>query len=860
LFLINFSFIYMNHLTKNYLMKKMFILLIALLGASVLMQAQNTILEARGMVGSIVTVKGIVTNGAELGVIRYFQDNTAGIAAYGGAVSGVNRGDSVTITGTVKSYNQLLELDPVTNVEVRSSNNPLPEPLVLTPAQINETNEAELVRVNNVQFSDAGLFTGNKKFQFTSNGEIGYIYVKTAQTDIVGQPIPSGLVNLMAVCSQFDYADPNAGYQLLPRTIDDIEMTSSIYLTSVLENTNFSQTQLDFYWETNVEGATDMYYGISAETVRTSLISGEGGSTEHNISISGLTAGQVIWIQAFSVSGTDTAFSGVIPFATISNSTGDIKVYFNTAVDTFYSNGIDAITLPNVVDDTLISYINRAKYTIDFVMYNFNNTGISNVSSALNAAGSRGVVVRVIVCGTTDHSGTDQLQGDNVHVLVGPDKFHRDGIMHNKFILFDTESANPNDPLVWTGSTNLTDVQINLDANNVIIIQDQSLARSYKIEFEEMWGSYTATPNATDARFGFTKKNNTPHNFVINGKMVECFFSPTDGVNSRIVQTINTANHDLSIATMLITRTEMADAIAARSADGAAVNVLTNSAGDNTPTVNTILSGELGTHFVFDSVMSGRMHHKYMVVDQSAPNSDPITFTGSHNWSASADSYNDENTLIIHDATIANIYYQNFVKRFVENHGILTELTDPPTAVNDTAHTQIDQVITVDVLANDVIEAPITLTIESPALHGDAYIPFSNPNVISYLPNPNYFGNDTITYRIAYQALPNLFAIGKISIKIGYTGIDETNSLKRLVVFPNPVQDGNITVSCFLPMADEGVLQMNDLTGKLIVDYAVKLTLGENILHYSFQHLSKGTYLLRLTTTNAVWYQKVIVR
>ena len=33
------------------------------------------------------------------------------------------------------------------------------------------------------------------------------------------------------------------------------------------------------------------------------------------------------------------------------------------------------------------------------------------------------------------------------------------------------------------------------DRNNVIAIQDQTLAQAYKIEFEEMWGSNTLTPN-----------------------------------------------------------------------------------------------------------------------------------------------------------------------------------------------------------------------------------------------------------------------------------------------------------------------------------------------------------------------------
>ena len=100
-------------------MKKTLLIAFAFLGISSLAHAQNTILEARNMpAGSVVTVKGIVTNGAEFGVIRYFQDNTAGIAAYGSATSVANRGDSVLVTGTLKVYNQLLEIDPVSSFTV----------------------------------------------------------------------------------------------------------------------------------------------------------------------------------------------------------------------------------------------------------------------------------------------------------------------------------------------------------------------------------------------------------------------------------------------------------------------------------------------------------------------------------------------------------------------------------------------------------------------------------------------------------------------------------------------------------------------------------------------------------------------
>ena len=87
--------------------------------------------------------------------------------------------------------------------------------------------------------------------------------------------------------------------------------------------------------------------------------------------------------------------------------------------------------------------------------------------------------------------------------------------MHNKFIIGDaeyTESA-----FVLTGSTNLTTGNLVEDLNNVIVFEDQSLARAYTMEFHEMWGSEGPTPDAENAKFGPDKTWNTPVDFLIGG-------------------------------------------------------------------------------------------------------------------------------------------------------------------------------------------------------------------------------------------------------------------------------------------------------------------------------------------------------
>ena len=94
---------------------KNFLSIILIIFFSNLSYAQSSISSARLQpLGSTVTVTGVVTNDSTLGVIRYLEDSTAGIALYdltsNNYIKNVNRGDSITITGELADYNGLLEV------------------------------------------------------------------------------------------------------------------------------------------------------------------------------------------------------------------------------------------------------------------------------------------------------------------------------------------------------------------------------------------------------------------------------------------------------------------------------------------------------------------------------------------------------------------------------------------------------------------------------------------------------------------------------------------------------------------------------------------------------------------------------
>lgn len=204
-----------------------------------------TVAAARATpLGSTVTVKGIVTNGSELGVIRYFQDNTAGLAAYSGTTSPANftvalRGDSVTITGVTKEYKNLLELDPVLGFTVHASGKPSPIPTVITPVAFDETKESTLIKFLGCTFSATGNFAGNTNYTVTSAGQTFLMRVVSSATSIVGTPIPTGSVNITGLASQFcntPSVSCTTGYQLLVRDLNDF----SSVLSGVTENSTKS--------------------------------------------------------------------------------------------------------------------------------------------------------------------------------------------------------------------------------------------------------------------------------------------------------------------------------------------------------------------------------------------------------------------------------------------------------------------------------------------------------------------------------------------------------------------------------------------------------------------------------------------
>lgn len=697
-------------------MKQQLIAVSFLVASTLATQAQQSIQSARSApIGTIVTVQGVALNGAELGATRYIMDGTGAIVGYSATqFATINRGDSVKITGTTKDYKCLLELDPVTVVVKVNSGNILPTPTIIIPSAFNETYEAQLVRFNNVTFKKTGNFAGNTNYTVvgaTSN-DTALVRIATG-TVLVGTPIPTGSVNIVALGSQFSNATTcTTGYQALLRDAADIIPNASIFLTTDVAQLNTATTSFDVNWTTNIAGASSyITWGADAGALSNTIVS--NNATVHTASITGLQAGQIYYVKAYSINGTDTVKSQLKVFATESNSTGKVTCYFNKSVDNSVAfAGNNAIQLVNATADTISQYINRAKLTLDVAIYNWGTGPGSAITTAINAAYARGVKVRLILDGSTAQTASQTLTA-GIKLAVSPQGVNYT-IMHNKFIVADANSSNANDPIVLTGSTNWTTAMLNTDANSLIIVQDQALARNYKLEFDEMWGDTVqgGATNAVKAKYGQYKTDNTAHEFKINGKRVESYFSPSDGTNAKLVSTVNTTNSELYAAIFSFTKTDVANAI--KNVNFNHPSAVEYAIYDDTVGSSaswTIVKPVLGTNAMKDNA-TGIFHHKYLIVDANDVANDPLLWVGSHNWSSSADTKNDENTLVIHDANVANQYYQEYIQRLKDNGvaPILTSINNGGTKLLAVMYPNpTNNVISVQLLNNQ----PATLTMYS---------------------------------------------------------------------------------------------------------------------------------------------------
>jgi phosphatidylserine/phosphatidylglycerophosphate/cardiolipin synthase-like enzyme len=293
---------------------------------------------------------------------------------------------------------------------------------------------------------------------------------------------------------------------------------------------------------------------------------------------------------------------------------------------------------------------------------------LTQVRDALISAKVRGVKIRFVYDSRTPQALVNDIVAAGIPMIQ---RTISSGIMHNKFFVFDYRyNTSHTNCWVWTGSTNVTNAQFFDDANNVIELQDRTLAAVYTREFEEMWGSATEIPNIPRSKFGANKTDNTPHKLNVAGAPVESYFTPGDNGTLQLQNLVtNNFNYDCLINIYVFTDFNIANRMKSLHQPGTR-NVRGVFDTDTSGGVFREMKGfgpfawNPPADVVIDAIEPGILHHKYMIIDPFNTSSNPVVETGSYNYSGAANTTNDENMLMVYSPRIANLYVQEWYKRY----------------------------------------------------------------------------------------------------------------------------------------------------------------------------------------------------
>lgn len=250
---------------------------------------------------------------------------------------------------------------------------------------------------------------------------------------------------------------------------------------------------------------------------------------------------------------------------------------------------------------------------------------------------------------------------------------HMGKLQHNKTIAVD----GPEVKGVVCGSTNLSWRGLYVQSNNAVVLEGRRPVQAFIDAFEDYWehddpSGFGASPAAELASLG------------ISAVDASVGFSPHSTGNALlrgIADDVATAESSLlySLAFLYQTPGSIREAIEAKTADDSVFVYgisdrkvggldLQTPAGNLAPVYPSALTK--GVPEPFKSEPTGgsgaRMHHKFLVVDFDRPSA--RVYLGSYNFSATADTKNGENMVLIRDPRVAASYAIEALRIFDHYH------------------------------------------------------------------------------------------------------------------------------------------------------------------------------------------------
>lgn len=339
------------------------------------------------------------------------------------------------------------------------------------------------------------------------------------------------------------------------------------------------------------------------------------------------------------------------------------EVFFNKA----------SFSQSNDIDIRLIECITAAEETVAAAFYSIGRIAVAD--ALIDAAHRLGFDnVRIITDANYRYlSACKRLESAGLFLIDETcDGWAADSVqVHHKFCVIDGRK-------VWTGSYNITDSGTIYNNNNAVAVDCVELAEAYLTEFNEMWGSASGPPG--DCSFSKNKNTTVANNLICNGIPVDVYFSPTknpspDTAYDALMNNMDATDESIHFCMYTFTQSNLAGKLIQVHNNGIHVQGVLDeyqalgpySVYDylKTNTIDVILNTQVEPH-------GNLLHHKFAVFDCELPTARVVT--GSYNWTLSAQTSNDENTLIIHNPAIAHEFFREFHRNY---YGFDPEGNDP---------------------------------------------------------------------------------------------------------------------------------------------------------------------------------------
>ncbi len=267
------------------------------------------------------------------------------------------------------------------------------------------------------------------------------------------------------------------------------------------------------------------------------------------------------------------------------------------------------------------NFINCAEDSLDICVYSISSDYILEL---LKDALKRGVSLRII----TDDSNLKFVE----QLMVYGAKIYSDdenGLMHCKYMISDGKN-------LWAGSANLTDTGLHANNNDILITDDPRTVNVFKSHFDNL-----------------TSNDDI---FVHNGGtgIGEVYFTLFDDVFSNIIHHLSFAKKSVKIGIYAFSDYRIAHYLKILSSYGVEIKIIADKEWNSIGSYSVVRDLSDFSFSVLDNNSEGKMHEKFMIID------DKKVLFGSYNFTLSANDKNYEFVIISEKEEIVRGFMNHF--------------------------------------------------------------------------------------------------------------------------------------------------------------------------------------------------------